>query len=299
MPISRAWKLAEAARRKGEPEVVFVHGNRKLYSEVSERVMAILAPAGDAFEEASIDEAYLDLSSLGGFEAAMERARALKREIAEREGLTCSVGLAPNKLVAKIASDFKKPDGLTVVLPEEVQPFLDPMGIRVIPGIGPKTEAELHERGILTVRDLRGLEIGQLADWFGRWGEDLHAKARGLSESPVSNEWEPKSVGEQETFETDTLEAGFILERARELARSVFARVDRHGFRAFRTITVTVRFANFMTFNRSHTPRDHLASEEALYAGAVRLLLPFLDERGNPRQKKLRLIGIRAEKLVR
>src|SRR5881409_1289938 len=155
MPISRAWKLAEAARRKGEPGVVFVHGNRKLYSEVSERVMAILASAGDAFEEASIDE---------------------------REGLTCSVGLGPNKLVAKIASDFKKPDGLTVVVLEEVQRFLDPMGIRVIPGIGPKTEAELHERGILTVRDLRGLELGQLADWSGRWGEDLHAKARGLSQ---------------------------------------------------------------------------------------------------------------------
>src|SRR5881397_1102875 len=299
MPISRAWKLAEAARRKGEPEVVFVHGNRKLYSEVSERVMAILAPAGDAFEEASIDEAYLDLSSLGGFEAAMERARALKREIAEREGLTCSVGLAPNKLVAKIASDFKKPDGLTVVLPEEVQPFLDPMGIRVIPGIGPKTEAELHERGIRTVRDLRGLELGQLADWFGRWGADLHAKAHGLSDSPVSNEWEPKSVGEQETFEVDTLDAAFVLERVRELARDVFARLDRQGFRAFRTVTVTVRFADFRTLTRSHTPRAHLASEDALYAGAVRLLLPFLDHRENPRGTKIRLIGVRAEKLLR
>ena len=168
MPISRAWKLAEAARRQGEPEVVFVHGNRKLYSEVSERVMAILAAGGDAFEEASIDEAYLDLSSLASFEAAVDRARTLKREIAEREGLTCSVGLGPNKLVAKIASDFKKPDGMTVVAPEDVQAFLDPMGIRVIPGIGPKTEAELHERGIRTVRDLRALERAQLADWFGR-----------------------------------------------------------------------------------------------------------------------------------
>ena len=115
----------------------------------------------------------------------------------------------------------------------------------------------------------------------------------------MSNEWERKSVGEQETFEVDTLDTDFILERARELVRSVFARVDRQGFRAFRTITVTVRFANFMTFNRSHTPRDHLASEDALYAGAVQLLLPFLDERANPRRKKVRLIGIRAEKLVR
>src|SRR3989442_912642 len=169
MPISRAWKLAEAARRKGEPEVVFVHGNRKLYSEVSERVMAILASAGDGFEEASIDEAYLGLSSLGSFEAAVERARALKREIAEREGLTCSVGLAPNKLVAKIASDFKKPDGLTVVVPEDVQAFLDPLGIRVIPGIGPKTEAELHERGIPTARALPNFD--PVAHFTGGDGE--------------------------------------------------------------------------------------------------------------------------------
>ncbi len=97
LPISRAWKLAEAARRKGEEPVVFVHGNRKLYVEMSEQVMAILAPAGDAFEEASIDEAYLDLSPLGSFEAAVERAQALKREIAECLGLTCSVGLGPQQ----------------------------------------------------------------------------------------------------------------------------------------------------------------------------------------------------------
>ena len=299
MPISRAWKLAEGARRKGEEPVVFVHGNRRLYVEMSERVMAILAPAGDAFEEASIDEAYLDLSSLGSFEAAVERARALKREVAEREGLTCSVGLGPNKLVAKIASDFRKPDGLTVVMPDEVQAFLDPMTIRVIPGIGPKTEAELNERGIRTVRDLRALELAQLAEWFGRWGEDLHAKARGLSDSVVSNEWEPRSVGEQETFEVNTLDADFILQRVGALAAEVFARLQRQGFRACRTVTITVRFAHFRTLTRSHTSREEIASEEALYAGAAQLFSPFLDARENPRGTKIRLIGVRAEKLLR
>jgi len=223
----------------------------------------------------------------------------LKREIAEREGLTCSVGLGPNKLVAKIASDFKKPDGLTLVRPEDVQAFLDPLGIRVIPGIGPKTEAELNARGIRTVRDLRALERGQLAEWFGRWGEDLHAKARGLSDSPVSNEWEPKSVGEQETFEVNTLDAAFITERVRALAGEVFARVGRQGFRAFRTVTVTVRFAHFRTVTRAHTTREAMTSEAALAAAAVELLQPFLDQRENPRGTKIRLIGVRAEKLLR
>ncbi len=299
MPISRAWKLSEVARRKGEEPVAFVHGHRRLYVEMSERVMAILAPAGDAFEEASIDEAYLDLSSLATLEAAVERAQTLKREIAERLGLTCSVGLGPNKLVAKIASDFRKPDGLTVVAPHEVQAFLDPMSIRVIPGIGPKTEAELNERGIRTVRDLRGLELAQLAEWFGRWGEDLHAKARGLSDSVVSNEWEPKSVGEQETFEVNTLDAAFILERVRALATEVFARLRRQGFRACRTVTITVRFAHFRTLTRAHTSREEIASDEALYAGAAQLFAPFFDARENPRGTKIRLIGVRAEKLQR
>jgi DNA polymerase IV (DinB-like DNA polymerase) len=115
LPITRAWRLAEAARRRGEPETIFVRDDHALYREVSERIMAILAAAGDAFQKTSVDEAYLELSSLGSFEAAIERAGRLKAEIVGREGLTASVGVGPNKLVAKIASDFQKPDGLTVV----------------------------------------------------------------------------------------------------------------------------------------------------------------------------------------
>jgi DNA polymerase IV (archaeal DinB-like DNA polymerase) len=148
LPISRAWRLAEAARERGEAETVFVRGDRPLYREVSERIMAIIARGADAFEEASIDEAYVDLSSLGDTERAEAHVKALKAEILVHEGLTCSVGIGPNKLVAKIASEFKKPDGLTVLRPQEVQAVLDPLRIRVIPGIGPKTEAFLHEKGI-------------------------------------------------------------------------------------------------------------------------------------------------------
>jgi DNA polymerase IV (DinB-like DNA polymerase) len=299
LPISRAWRLAEAARRRGEPATVFVRGDHALYREVSARIMAILAAHADLFEEASIDEAYLDLSSFGAFPAAVARARALKAEIARREGLTCSVGIGPNKLVAKIASDREKPDGLTVVEPEAVQEFLDPLPIRVLPGIGPKTEGRLHQRGIRTVRDLRALERRDLVASFGRWGEDLHAKARGLSDSPVSNEWEAKSVGEQETFEVDTLDPDFVLARARELALTVLARLHAQGFGAFRTVTVTVRFTNFTTVTRSRTAREALATAEALHATAVGLFRPFLDERENPKRRKIRLIGVRVEKLVR
>ncbi|MBI4608913.1 MAG: DNA polymerase IV [Candidatus Rokubacteria bacterium] len=299
MPISRAWRLADAARKRGEPETVFLRGNHALYREVSDRIMALLARGVDAFEEASIDEAYLDLSSLGDFPRAEAHVKALKSEVREREALTCSVGIGPNKLVAKIASDFRKPEGLTVVRPDEVQAFLDPLPVRVIPGIGPKTEAFLHEKGIRTVAELRAVAPAQLTEWFGKWGEDLSGKARGISESPVTKEWEPKSVGEQETFEEDTLEARFILERARELAASVRERLLAEGFRAFRTTTVTVRFADFVTMSRSRTVAMPLTTREELEREALRLLLPFLDARENPRRKKIRLIGVRAEKLLR
>jgi len=299
LPISRAWRLAEVARKRGEAEAVFVRGNRSLYREVSDRIMAIIAQGADAFEEASIDEAYVDLSSLAQMERAEAHARALKREILAREGLTCSVGIAPNKLVAKIASDVKKPDGLTVVRAEEVQAFLDPLRIRVIPGVGPKTEAFLRGKGIKTVAELRRLELAQLTEWFGKWGGDLGQKARGISEDAVSNEWERKSVGEQETFEEDSLEPSFVFDRARLLAGEVHRWLVAEGFRAFRTVTVTVRFAGFVTRNRSHTGTPPLRSEEELQGEVRRLLEPFFDARENPKGKKIRLIGVRVEKLLR
>lgn len=299
MPISRAWRLAEQARRRGEPPAVFVRGRYRLYEEASDRIMALVADGADAFEQAGIDEAYIDLSSLGGFERAADHARALKAAIREREGLTCSIGIGPNKLVAKIASDFRKPDGLTVVPPEAVRAFLDPLPVRVIPGVGPKTEAFLRGQGVRRIAELRAVAPEVLRAWFGRWGDELHRKAQGLSESPVCNDWEPKSIGEQETFGEDTLDPRVVLSRAAALAADVFRRCRAHGVRAFRTVTVTVRFADFVTKSRSHTLGTLVASERALVEEVERLLRPFVHGRENPRRKRIRLIGVRAERLVR
>ncbi len=297
LPISRAWRLAEAARKRGEPETVFVRDDRALYLEVSRRIMAIVSEGADAFQPASIDEAYVDLSSLGDLERARDQAHRIKREILEREGLTCSIGIGPNKLVAKIASDFRKPDGLTVVAPDEVQAFLDGLPIRVIPGIGPKTERFLHERGIVRIAELRTVEPARLREWLGRSGEDLHRKAHGQSDDPVSSDRERKSVGEQETFEVDSLDAAFVLDRARALGETVFARFVAAGFGAFRTVTVTVRFSGFMTVSRSKTGVAPFTTAEELHAEVRGLLEPFFDARENPKSKKLRLIGVRVEKL--
>ena len=297
MPISRAWKLSEAARRRGRPAAVFVRGHYRRYTEISDRLMAILREFSQVVEEAGIDEAYFDLSFAGTYEAAAEICRQIKHEIKSREGLTASIGLGPNKLIAKIASDFQKPDGLTVVTAEEAEDFLAPMPVRKIPGIGPKTEAFLAKRGIKLVRDLKQFSPQELQELFGKWGPGLYERLRGRHDSPLVVEWEPKSVGEQETFATDTLDLQFIFERLWALCREVHRRFTAGGFQTYRTVVVTVRFADFDTYTRSHTLTAPAASLRTLRFEAMKLLMPFLDRRENPKGKLIRLIGVRVEKL--
>ena len=303
LPIARAWRLAEAARRRGEPATVFIRPNFTLYREVSARIMRIFESSADAFEEASIDEAYLDVSSRENFPAAIAHMTKLKAEIREKEGLGCSFGIGPNKLIAKIASGYQKPDGLTVVVPDTVQQFLDPLVIRVIPGIGPKGEAFLHQRNIRTIKDLRQIPESSLIEWFGKWGQRLFEKARGIDDSVVSNEWTRKSLGEQETFEQDIRNASEVTERLYAMAERIIAKLRKKEFSGFRTVVVTVRFSDFQTSNRSHSIKNGITlnkndqAVELLKQEAVSLLQPFFDARENPRGKAIRLIGLRVEKL--
>jgi DNA polymerase IV (DinB-like DNA polymerase) len=265
--------------------------------------MRIFEGRADCFEEASIDEAYLDISSVGTFEAAKAHVTALKAEVREKEGLGCSVGIGPNKLIAKIASGLDKPDGLTIVRPENVQEFLDPLAVRVIPGVGPKSEAFLHERGIRTVAELREVPEATLVAWFGKWGERLFEKARGIDDSPVSNEWTRKSVGEQETFEQDSRSLPFVAERLNVMVERVVSKLRRNEFAGFRTLTVTVRFSDFETKSRSRSLKNGVrlggdgAALDLVKEEAQALLMPFFDDRENPRSKAIRLIGLRLEKL--
>ena len=301
LPISRAWRFAEAARQRGEPATVFIPPNMPLYRQVSGRVMEIVQRYADAFEEASIDEAYLDVSSLESLAAATERMRQLKQEIREHEGLSCSIGIGPNKLIAKIASDRQKPDGMTVIGAENVAGFLNPLPIRVIPGIGPKSEYFLHERNLHTVEELRQVPEFTLVEWFGKWGQRLFEKARGIDDSEVSNEWTRKSLGEQETFEEDTRNQAIITERLGRMVERIITKVRGQEFKGFRTVTVTVRFADFQTSNRSRSARDGIRIDEdatrRLREEALSLIQPFFDARENPRGKAFRLIGLRVEKL--
>src|SRR3989338_3502211 len=210
-PIRKAWELSEQARKKSLPPIVFVFGHFRKYTKISKKIMGIvrenligtfpqpqqrehhpphilpqLMGEGDgALEQTSVDECYFDLSFAGSFEKAKRIAERIKKEIKKKEQLTATVGIGPNKLIAKIASDFRKPDGLTIVPPEKVLDFLAPLSVRKIPGVGPKAEEKLKRLNVLTVVDAQKFTKEKLTAMFGKWGSELYRKFRGEDDSPV------------------------------------------------------------------------------------------------------------------
>jgi DNA polymerase IV (DinB-like DNA polymerase) len=297
MPITQAWRRSEWARRQGKPPVVFLRPNFARYTETSDRIRAIVEQHASTIQQAGIDEMYVDLSTAGSYKKACEIAAAIKRDIATQEHLTASIGLGPNKLIAKIASDAQKPDGLTVVEEQDAEAFLAPLSVRKIPGIGPKTEAMLREQGIAVVEDLKRVSEAELVERFGKWGRALYERVRGRDDDPVQESDEVKSIGEQETFLHDTLDSQTLMEHVKAMGRDVLARLARSGYSSFRTVVVTVRFADFETKSRSHTLPQPTDSLKDLDVEVMKLFLPFLDRRENPRLKLIRLIGVRVEKL--
>lgn len=298
MPISKAWRLAEDARKRGEEKTMFLVPYFLRYRESSAKVFSILRAYAPHIEEASVDEAYFDISFAGSYEQAEIICLNIKNEIREKEKLTASIGVGPNKLIAKIASDRQKPDGLTVVEESEAEEFLAPLSIRVIPGIGPKTELLLNAQGVKYIADLKHYSKDKLQTMLGKGGLVLYEKIRGRGSAVIQEKPNiAKSVGEQETFSRDTLDSVFILERLQDLSRTVLSRFRQEGFLVFSTVTITVRFANFKTVTRAHTLAKSAETAEVLYFEALKLLMPFLDSRENPKKKLIRLVGVRVEKL--
>jgi len=311
MPIREAWRRSEEAKRSGKPVAFFISPDFSKYTEASRAVFAIVEKHSKEIESAGIDEAYFDLSGLGSFEKAEAVAQIIKKEIQEGQKLTASIGIGPNKLIAKIASDFKKPDGLTIVKPEDVEKFLEPLPIRKIPGIGPKAEKKLFDVHVLNVADARGLTKEILQKMFGKWGTELYEKLRGRNEAPIVTIAPPaKSIGDHETLPEDSLDMNVLLPYLEHAVETVARRVSEDGFSGFRTIVLTVRFSDFETLSRSRTlplpvqvsskesrSGEPISGAKLLLRHATQLFLPFLDRRENPRQKKIRLIGVRVEKL--
>jgi len=295
LPISTAWQLSQKAKSEGKPEVVFLPVDFERYNQISSQVFEIIKNNVRLVEPASIDEFYFDLSFTKTYKKAEAICKKIKKEISKKLKVTCSVGIGPNKLISKIAAGIKKPDGLVVVLEDDSEKFLENMPTRIIPGIGPKTEQLLGAKGIKIVKDLKKYSREDLYDLMGKWGLDLYLKARGIDDSPLEENRGAKSIGEQITFQKDTLNFADIGETFDELCKSVFKRFFRSGFKTFKTIGITVRFSDFETKTTAKTFKKPTNSEKEFSLEALKLLLPYADRRKNPRQKLIRLIGVKVD----
>ncbi|MEM3154724.1 MAG: DNA polymerase IV [Candidatus Woesearchaeota archaeon] len=285
MPISTAWRKC--------PSAIFLPVNGQLYYGTSRNVMRILRQYADRFEQVSVDEAYLDVSKrCASFGEAREVAKQIKKEVLEKEKLTCSVGIGPNKLIAKIAAGENKPDGLTVVLPEEVASFLNPKKVGVLYGIGPKTESHLNSIGILTVEDVVKTPKNILLMELGSFGEDLYAMARGIDNREVSEEWITKSIGRQYTFERDTKNKRYIMAMIDDMIREIYRELKEQDF-VFKNITLKVRYEDFDTHTKSRTLEEYSDSVKILHTTAAEQLEPFLKD-----ERRIRLVGISVHSLA-
>lgn len=285
MPASRAIRLC--------PQAVFLRPEMGRYAAESAQIFEIFRRFTPLVQPASLDEAYLDVSEhLGQWGSATAIAHEIRRLVREERGLTVSVGVAPNKLVAKIASDSNKPDGLTVVRPERVQAFLDPLPVRRLHGVGPATERLLAELGIATVADLRQTTLEHLRSRFGRHGEVLGRYARGEDDRTVQLERIRKSLGSETTYAVDLVGREAVDQALAALAVDV-ARGLRKRELATRGVSVKVRYADFRTVTRAATLRQPTVDAGAMLRTAARLV-----GRTDADREPVRLLGITATSLV-
>lgn len=289
--VRSAMPLAEAARRC--PEAIFVPGRMSRYAEVSRLVQEVFLEFTPIVEPVSIDEAFLDLSGCEHFHPTLTAlGQAIKKRIAQATGgLTASVGIAPNKFLAKLGSELEKPDGLVVVTEENLDALLLPQPVGRLWGVGPKTEAELARHGLRTVADLRKVPLEWLAGRFGKFGPVLYRLARGEDDRPVTPGGEPKSIGHEETFPTDLSDPAELRRVLAILAGQVGRRLRQQGCAA-RTVTLKLRYADFTTLTRSHTITGAFDDDDTLLAEALRLW-----EKAE-KEQAFRLLGVYVSGLV-
>jgi len=285
LPISRAWKLC--------PQGVYVRPRMNRYVEVSQQVMEVFRRYTDLVEPLSIDEAFLDITgSVALLGPADEIARSIKKAIREATGMTASVGLAPNKFLAKIASDLKKPDGLVVLQEDDVDQFLRDLPISRLWGVGPKTEARLHEMGFRTIGQLASASRESLVRTLGSLGEHLYQLSHGKDDRQVVPDWERKSVGTETTFDEDTDDRDLLLRTILELSDHVAERLRKDEYRA-RKVTLKLRYSNFSTHTKQHSLDRLIQTGDEIAAVARQLFSQF------PLNRKIRLIGVSAGDLHR
>jgi DNA polymerase-4 len=278
MPLRTAYKLC--------PSAVFLPVDYREYSRVSAVIKNILREFSPVMEDVGIDEAFLDISESD--KMPEEISAGIKKRIREETGLSCSIGIAPNKLLAKIASDMEKPDGLTIITEKEIESRIWPLAVRKLWGVGPKTEAYLKGIGINTIGQLAAVPLEQLVEHFGKsYGAYLHEASLGIDESPLVTHWEPKSTSRETTFQRDIDNWQVIARNLAELARDVAGDLKRSGHRG-RTVTVKVRFSDFRTVTRATTLQAATDSLEEIRKAAFDCL-----GRIELKHREVRLIGVR------
>ncbi len=276
------------------PQLVLVPANNRLYTHVSTEIMALLQDYTPLVEVFSIDEAFLDLSgSLRLFNGAERIAYLIKSRIRARFGISCSVGIAPNKLLAKLASEQNKPDGLTVFRPAEITGLLEKMPIQELCGVGRRLGRQLQGLGILTCGQLARFPLAALRRKYGAVGDKLQAMARGLDPSPVvpAERSAPiKSVGHSRTLRTDLVDRQAICAFLLQLAEMVGRRARRYQVSG-RVVTLTVRYADFATLSRQQVQGDYLAGSEDIYRASMQILDNLV------LNQPVRLLGVRLSDL--
>jgi DNA polymerase-4 len=289
--IQSAMPAAQA--RRNCPETVFLRPDFSRYREESQLIFDIYRDYTPTIQPLSLDEAFLDVSEhLGNFGSATELAQDIRRRVREERRLTVSVGVAANKLVAKIASDFHKPDGLTVVRPHQVEAFLAPLPVRRLYGIGPAAERSLHEMGITTIGELRELSIDRLIARFGKWGRVLFDRVRGIDDRPVHTHRGRKSLSTERTFAENIKDIDEIDRILGTMAEEVAAGLQKRQL-ATSTVTVKVRYPDFTTPTRSHTLPVPTSDASTIAASARELV-----RRTEAAKKSVRLLGVGASNLV-
>jgi len=288
MPLRTAYKLC--------PQAIFVDGHRERYIEYSHKVYEVLQRFSPKVEMASIDEAYLDLTGTERLHGApLQAAHKLHHAVHQTTALNCSIGIAASRMVAKVASDQAKPNGILWILPRQEASFLAPLDVRKIPGVGKVTEGRLRDIGIRKVGDLASLDQAILEERFGKWGLALAGKSQGLDaggwfDAEVGEGGGPKSISHEHTFSVDTAETGALDAILVRLSEMVARRLRDHRLWA-RTLQIKLRYSDFSTFTRSRT-LDHASQIDAELAGAARDLF-----HKNWSGKPIRLLGVYAQSL--
>ncbi len=269
------------------PQAIFISGRHELYREVSEEIRDIFGLYTDLIEPLSLDEAYLDVThNKKGMKSATLLAREIQQNIWEKTRLTCSAGVSYNKFLAKVASDYKKPSGITTIPPEEADAFLRQLPIEQFYGVGKKTVEKMYELGIYTGEDLLNRDETELIKTFGKTGYSLYLKVRGIDLSPVEAHRHRKSIGKENTFNPLLMQEEEVRIQLRILSNKVSHSLKKHR-RHGKTFVLKVRYDDFQTITRRKTATDYLYQPADLYNEAVNLWeeIGFQD-------KGIRLLGI-------